>query len=854
MPTQMHWTLIALSLILLGGCSSAKRPPEPAAERVAPATAEIGSLSDLLARPRNELAKRSEELLDRIKFQERMIQERRRELALLPSYRLPLVVPVLRTTKFSATAGFSLPPYLAEGGRDGALALHLACYGDLEAARKLADPSDVARLEELKFARNYPVEWTRYVGLLLHDAQMQVAAGDREGMERLLSFNRQLRELLDATAAKGHLGAALLPRGKLVLAEAAAAWRKQKREDLANEAEQAVRNWASFPAVHHVFRFGMSTADVERVFGPAGQGHAVAAKQTERALDLLDLPVPSEHVGSVLAVFDSKRQLAELLLVYRDGMAEKFFTPQQLAYALEEIASGQAYATAGAISRRDYTTAQGAWQVMLIPHRVGTGAVVRLRVPNGGEPLPIPREFGLVNLDRSFEQNRVRFAPEQRGDTLHVKHAKALSQVAQPIDKAKPVAATLGREPGQDLTARLAVQFVVPENPVELQELALPLWNSLGSCTFEDVKQEGVSHLALVWRDSKTEYRLKIPYARASVEWEARDTRGGDQRAARVAAAAALDQQERLARLKAGHPQVRIPRLRERLELGMPREQALKLLPTGQTAHKREFSGGMLVTLNGEIARQAAAAARQMVLRFDGRGQLVELRVRYLDGPAAKGQDPLADLLRRCGASSEGPSPAAMLWADLSRGGRPPVQHYWQDDATTATCVREGNVTEVVLRDRPAEQQADLPPLDYLPRGPLGCVLGMSREDLLRQWNVTTPMTLADGALVLRPQNPRPHDALLVWFENNRVCRLVARHDMATSRGAAPQQLAQAVAEIWGRDLRNLGWPSWQDQTPQGALQSLGWHDGSTRVRTFWQEQDDGPPRLYTEYKDLHNP
>src|SRR5262249_7296292 len=196
----------------------------------------------------------------------------------------------------------------------------------------------------------------------------------------------------------------------------------------------------------------------------------------------------------------------------------------------------------------------------------------------------------------------------------------------------------------------------------------------------------------------------------------------------------------------------------------------------------------------------AAAVVREMVLRFGARGKLAELRVRSVDGPAAKGQDPLSELTRRCGAPLEGPAPSAAVWGDLPRPARPTVQHRWQDDLTILTCVRESGVTEVVLRDRPAEHEAGapLPPLEYLPRGPAGCVLGLGREDLLRQWNVANPVTLADGALVLHPQTPRPYDALLVWFENDRVARVVARHE-AAGRGAAPAQLAQAVSETWGR-------------------------------------------------------
>jgi hypothetical protein len=66
-----------------------------------------------------------------------------------------------------------------------------------------------------------------------------------------------------------------------------------------------------------------------------------------------------------------------------------------------------------------------------------------------------------------------------------------------------------------------------------------------------------------------------------------------------------------------------------------------------------------------------------------------------------------------------------------------------------------------------------------------------------------------------------------------------------------PTQLADALSAAWGRDIRSLGWPRRQDLSSADALQSLGWHDERTRVRLFWQEPDQGAPRLYTEWKEL---
>jgi hypothetical protein len=84
----------------------------------------------------------------------------------------------LRQARYSAKDGFSLPLYVQEGSKDSVLALHLARYGDSEAANQLVEPGDTEisqQIQAARFEREYPVEWTRLVGLLLHSAQMRLA-------------------------------------------------------------------------------------------------------------------------------------------------------------------------------------------------------------------------------------------------------------------------------------------------------------------------------------------------------------------------------------------------------------------------------------------------------------------------------------------------------------------------------------------------------------------------------------------------------------------------------------------------------------------------------------------------------
>lgn len=835
----------SLVLILLVGCSSRTPVPAPVA---APAAREeiVVDLAALLTTPREELAKRADELADRIRFQERSLQEKRTELSLLPTFRLPFVVPVFREAKFSAKAGFSLPPYATES-MNSVLAAHLARFGDHEAARNLGATGDGGR--------NYPVEWTRLVALMQHDAQMRTAAGDSEGMKQLIALHQQLNKVLEGKAANGPLGAALLPRGLGVLTEAAVAWRQQNRPELAADAEKAVQQWGKVPVTRPLLATENTRQELENLLGCKSQDCILAATDLIRAFDLLAIPMPHEGARSVVAFFDAANRCPLIQVTYRDGMGERYPHPRQLAALLEEAAPGKDQALGTSLRLRTYTSDPENWEVYTITHRVGVGAMVRCARDPLVENSKLARDLGIVHLDRGFEQNRIRFAPEQSGDALSVKQPKTLAHLSNPLGVAQLSQAFLQRESTHDLVARVVMQYAVSDGAIpELHQLAMPLWSKFGPSDFVEINQKDHTYLALRWRDARTEYALRLPCTQSPLEWEARDRRTGDQLAERVAESRTFDEQERQARLKSGQPLTRIPRSRERLVLGMSSEQVHALLPFGRTVQKRDIPNGLMVTMTTEPAANAAAVPREILARFDTSGKLAELRVRYVDGLAAKGRDPLTELTRTCGASRQGPAPSAVVWADLPRAAQAPILHQWQDDLSSLTCKREGGVTEVILRDRPVDSSADkgLPLLEYLVRGPTSCVLGMNRTDLFRQWNVTTPKTLEDGAVVLTPSTPRPYDALMVWFENERVVRIVARNT-ADGWAATTAQLAQSVSEAWGRDLKQLGWPARQEMTPQGILQGLGWYDGLTRQRIFWQDHDGASPRVYTEWKALAN-
>ena len=100
------------------------------------------SLADWLKLPRAEQAKLVEEWTETVGKQRAFARGNVESVGLLPQLHPPVVAAVFAEAKFSPSAGFSLPPYLKEGQKDAAVALHLARFGDGEAALKLANDAD----------------------------------------------------------------------------------------------------------------------------------------------------------------------------------------------------------------------------------------------------------------------------------------------------------------------------------------------------------------------------------------------------------------------------------------------------------------------------------------------------------------------------------------------------------------------------------------------------------------------------------------------------------------------------------------------------------------------------------------
>jgi hypothetical protein len=849
----------------LAGCGSA----EEASSVYQPPPSLMGdhidlSLADALKQSRSELANHARELEARIAAQEKGIKEGRLHLILLPNFRLPKVAPVLREARYAERAGISLPPYAPENGKDTALAVHLARYGDNEAANQLVDRTDgeaVQQIEAARYERNYPVEWTRLVGLVLHAAQLRLAAGDVDGGTEVVVVHRQLRALLDSRAAHGPLGAALLGRGRDILVQAAAAWRDNKKNEVAAQADAALAEWGDVPAPNLPFPPGSPRARASLALGSPGNGRLVQAASANRALDLLDLPFPEQGADGAVAWFDQADRLTDVLLTYRSGFAESFPDPAGLAYLLQESrVDAKELPPSPGLRPRTYSIEQTACDVNVVAHGAGLGAWVHVHGGAGGNDTPLARDFGGFHLDRSFEQNRLRLAPEQRGETVTIKQPQALADVRNPIPLLKPTQATLLRDKEHDLAAGLTLRYPTSENgPPELLGWLVPLGSEAGRPELQGQEDGQESYLALTWGDSRTRYRVRLPYeAGRPMLFEAADIQGSEHSAERQAAAAALDQSERQARLAAGKPLLLLPRRIDPLELGMSRAQVTQALPRLQSVIRRDIPGGLTATFSTEPAPGELYVLRQVFVRFDNADQAVEIRVRFADGAATLERvnwtaNLLAEWQKAGGAPWQEPAPWANVWTDSAGGGPGAAYYLWKDDRTLSTYQRDAAGVEIVLRDCPEAHPAGapLPAFQYLARGLDNAELGMTREQLLEKLGGGKPVVSDDGALVVPAPAGGVYDAVMVWFDKDRIARIVARHADKAGIKRDPAQSAQAVTEAWGRDIVNLGWPRRQDQGRTEHLQILGWNDERTRVRLFWQEDESGAARIYTEWKEL---
>jgi hypothetical protein len=871
MKRKIPWLTAALSLALLGGCGSpvapepAPPPPKPQAEAKLKVFCldeplEL-SLADLLGKPRQELAGLAAELLELARAEQKSFRQGRQAHGLLPDLRLPLAVPVFREAAFVPETGLSLPPYLKAGQKDNEIALHLARYGDWEGALRVADPASalVEEIKALKGGKNYPVEWTRVVALHQHLARARLVTGDSEGARQLIGLHKQLQDVLDAKARRGPLGAALLAGRRGVLGAAAAAWRQGGRQDLAQQADDALAHWGEVP-LPAAAAPGSPRGEVARLLGSAGKGHALRAPDTARAFDLLALPLPEEAVDGVVACFTASDRLAQCWVVYRHPIRENYPSPAQLGELIADHGpSGKDVTDAVGLRLRSYELGNVVYEVAVLPDSPAAGAVVCLRPSQTQADGPaLPRDFGAVHLDRSFEQNRVRFALRRQGSRITVTGPENLTRVKNPVPAMQAVEATLERDPRQDVVRRFTWSFALGERGLPgLAELALPLWEDFGPARLDSSETEAGKYLTLVWEDARTRLAFRVPRQKGRTpELEIHDSTPAEGLTGRAAQVAANDRAERRARFARDKLLLRLPRTWESIRLGMSRAEVQDALPRGEGVIPRKIPGGLGVVLKGTADEGAVRVARELFIRFGPDDRAAEVRVRYTNAPGKRGKAGVKTLIgqisRRGGAPAEAPGPWASVWTPPFVARKPaPVLYRWQDDATLLTCQRDSEGVELVLRDCPPEHPAGvrLPPFRCLPLGPSPYALAMTKTELLKGWKGAAPQ-IHRGVLVLQPKGG-PYDQIFVRFdEDGRAVQITARHNLGET-SATPAQMAAAVRHAWGTAVEELGWPRREDRDRGKELQSWASHDDLARVSIFWQARKSAAPQRFTEWKRL---
>jgi hypothetical protein len=545
------------------------------------------SLADWLQLPRADLAKMGDEWVVTVEKLQDFGRTNVEAVDLLPQLHAPFAVPVYGKCRWSAAAGVSLPPYLKDRQRDPAVALHLARHGDREAALKLADPDDkdlLSQIDAWRTDRNYPLEWTRLVGLALQAAEFKMAHGNVEGATELVLLHRQLREVLDPRAAKGPLGAALLLVGRHAVELAAAACRDPtvNKKALADDLAGAFAEWGEWPAPVFGLPAHARKAEVVRLFGQPAEGSTVTAAKpdgVQRALDLLAVPVPPEGVEAVVAFLDGKERLDEVLAQYQPKINELFPEPVHLALPLiDRGLAGKEPAPGVGLIRQVYEGGGLAYDVTVFTRGNTVGALVQVG-PTGkeGDKAPAgrnPRDFGAASLDRSFTANRDALAPQQGGDKLTLSGKNALGKVEQPVKEFAPEELVLEREPGHDVVTSLRLWWDKEESQDGLYRLRLPLWAAYGRSQIEGQEDQSGGFLLLTWEQGTTRIKLRLPYDQRQPELVVADTRGATAAADRALAAQKVDREEQQARLEAGKPQERLART---LEVNVPATNRLQV-------------------------------------------------------------------------------------------------------------------------------------------------------------------------------------------------------------------------------------------------------------------------------------
>jgi hypothetical protein len=859
---------VLLALLAIVGCGREVPVVAPEEEPT-----RLGETTDVdvaawLKLPRAELAKLSEQWAAAVKHGREAARNAPDAIELLPHLYPPVRVPVFQEAAFSPTLGFSIPSYVTDQSSNGAVALHLARLGDHETAVKLAPPGDKAlrsRIDSARYEQSYPLEWSRLVGLVIASSQLKVAGGDVDAATRLVLVHRQLRSVLDKKAAAGPLGSVLLPTGRRALGLAAKAWRDPKvnKIALAEDIEKALQEWGPAPEPMPGLVPGAAKDAVAEVLGQPITGKAVVLQKPEamaRAIDLLALPLPIEALEVIGVFLDAQDRLTEVQFTYRSKLETVYPEPANLAYLLDEHGLPVTEESRGAaLFHETRVGAKLTFEAVRTNNSNALGGWVRVRSavdPRSSAASRSLRDFGVIHLDRGFEANRVSLVPRKAGPAITVTDKTALAQLVAGWTLPAPLSAEMRREPDHDLLARARLSWRVDDNAHALSRLVPGLWTAFGNARVAAGEEATSGYLGFTWQDDQTRIQLRLPCDEKAPVLVIEDTRGKDRLADRAAAARKQDARDRQARLAANKPALRLPRSPgdvnglslEGLRLGQPKAEAEAALPTGPNYPRKDFTGGVSVIVRKSPVKGVPFWARQIILRYNARDQLAEVRVRYEEelAPTPKGESLLEKLSdTKAGAPETVPASWLGLWSDLPRSRGKAGEVRWQDDLTTRTYKRDTGGAEVILTDRGSEDAGKpLGLLAFITPGLSGCRLGDTKEAVVAA--LKAPVTKSGSADVYRLPPRSPYEMALVWYRDGKVVRIIA---VDRTRPASDDRgIAAALSGAWGRNLDELGFIRRQEGARGDVAGSYFWHDDVTRVQAFVQTADDGA-RLMTEWR-----
>src|SRR5262249_35063781 len=159
----------------------------------------------------------------------------------------------------------------------------------------------------------------------------------------------------------------------------------------------------------------------------------------------------------------------------------------------------------------------------------------------------------------------------------------------------------------------------------------------------------------------------------------------------------------------------------------------------------------------------------------------------------------------------------------------------------------------LILRDRSPERPngLTLEPLQVCSRGPDTCQLGMSEDEVYKEWTKfdkdRIDSGLFEGGYIFSPNKPGPYKAAVVWFDADRkVSRVVGIHD--TDRQLNQAEVPAQLEKAWISELVRLGHPR-RLLTNGAVVTDYLWRDDTTRIHLFSHKHPQHGILILTEWR-----